>query len=134
MANTAEYTRKAVDKYRAKYDCISLRLPKGTKERIKKAGCSSVNDYIVSCVLEALDRSQPASETHIQPDAPDKVEQPHDWDYVNRILAEKRAQIGLEPVHEEPEQLPEQNEDDPESVKMTVQRMLEQIREGKEDE
>lgn len=133
---TPEYIRKAQNSYNAKFDIVQLKLPRGTKNRIKEAaGNKSMASFCANCILEALDRSQPeAAETTKKPNAPDKAEQPHDWDYVNRILAEKRAQIGSEtPVHEEQKQLPEQqNEDDPDSVKMIVQRMLEQIREGKE--
>lgn len=32
---TADYTRRAIEKYNAKFDRIIANLPKGTKERIK---------------------------------------------------------------------------------------------------
>lgn len=32
---TAEYTRRAIEKYNAKFDRIIANLPRGTKERIK---------------------------------------------------------------------------------------------------
>lgn len=37
------------------WDCVSLKLPKGTKERIKKAGFS-VNGFINELVLAELER------------------------------------------------------------------------------
>lgn len=55
MAKTAVYTRRAVDKYRDKYDFIQVKLDKGSKDYLKQtlggvsvtAFCSQiVNDYI----------------------------------------------------------------------------------------
>ena len=54
MKKTPEYTRKAVDAYRQKYDLAQIRLPKGTRERIKKYNVS-INDIAVLAVLEYLD-------------------------------------------------------------------------------
>ena len=56
MAKTPEYTKKAVDNYRAKYDFIQTRYPKGTIDRLKAAGITSNNDYISGLVLADLDR------------------------------------------------------------------------------
>ena len=33
MARTADYTRKAINNYRSKFDLVQIRLPKGTKDR-----------------------------------------------------------------------------------------------------
>lgn len=55
MTNTPDYTRKAVDNYRKKFDMIQLRLPKGTKNRIEKH-FGNVHGFIVSCVMKELDR------------------------------------------------------------------------------
>lgn len=54
MAKTAEYTRRAVDNYRAKFDTAQIRLPKGTRERAKAANVN-INDIAVSAVLAYLD-------------------------------------------------------------------------------
>lgn len=54
MKKTPEYTRKAVDAYRQKYDLAQIRMPKGTRERIKKYNVS-INEIAVSAVLEYLD-------------------------------------------------------------------------------
>lgn len=54
MAKTAEYTRRAVDNYRAKFDTAQIRLPKGTRERAKAAN-ANINDIAVSAVLAYLD-------------------------------------------------------------------------------
>ena len=54
MAKTADYTRRAVDNYRAKFDTAQIRLPKGTRERAKAAN-ANINDIAVSAVLAYLD-------------------------------------------------------------------------------
>ena len=54
MTNTPDYTRKAVDNYRKKFDMMQLRLPKGTKDRIEKH-FGNVHGFIVSCVMKELD-------------------------------------------------------------------------------
>ena len=55
MANTPEYTRKAVDNYRKKFDIMQLRLPKGTRDRIEKQA-DKAHDFVVDCVLAELER------------------------------------------------------------------------------
>lgn len=55
MGKTPEYTKKAINNYREKFDFIQVRFPKGTKERLKDVG--NINNYIVKCVLDALDDS-----------------------------------------------------------------------------
>lgn len=49
MRATAKYEKK-------KYDKVHLRLPKGTKERIRAAGETSLNGYIAELVLDDLDK------------------------------------------------------------------------------
>lgn len=39
------------------YDIVSLRLPKGTKDRIKKVS-KTVNGYIVSATIEQLEKDE----------------------------------------------------------------------------
>lgn len=57
MKDTPEYTKKAVKNYREKFDVVQLRLPKGKKEDIEKiAGGKSVHDFIVDCVLNAINK------------------------------------------------------------------------------
>lgn len=56
MGKTPEYTKKAINNYREKFDFIQVRFPKGTKERLNDVG--NINNYIVKCVLDALDASQ----------------------------------------------------------------------------
>lgn len=52
MGKTPEYTKKAVNAYREKYDFIQVRFPKGTRERLAEKG--NINDYISSLVLADL--------------------------------------------------------------------------------
>lgn len=56
MGKTPDYIKKAVNNYRNKFDVIQVRFPKGTKEKLKELG--NVNEYIVKCVLSALDGAQ----------------------------------------------------------------------------
>lgn len=59
MSSTPEYTRKAVDNYRKKFDVMQLRLPKGTKEIIdNKVGKANAHNFVVDCVLKALEPTQ----------------------------------------------------------------------------
>lgn len=52
MGKTPEYTKKAVDNYRSKFDFIQLRLPKGTKEKLTDKG--NVNDYVIGLIEKDL--------------------------------------------------------------------------------
>lgn len=54
MAITADYTRKAINNYRSKFDLVQIRLPKGTKDRAAEADIN-INDIAVSAVLAYLD-------------------------------------------------------------------------------
>lgn len=53
MTQTPEYTRRAINNYRDKFDFIHVRFPKGTRERLEGKG--NINDYIVKCVLDSLE-------------------------------------------------------------------------------
>lgn len=52
MGKTPEYTKKAVNNYRDKFDFIQVRFPKGTRERLADKG--NINDYISGLVLADL--------------------------------------------------------------------------------
>lgn len=52
---TPIYTRKANKRYAEKWDNINVRLPKGTKEQIKKiAGTDSCNEFVRNLVMAEL--------------------------------------------------------------------------------
>ena len=55
MGKTPEYTRKAINNYKEKFDIIQIRLPKGTRDRIKTLTDESHNDFIVKAVIEKID-------------------------------------------------------------------------------
>lgn len=57
MAKTANYTRKAIDNYRTKFDLAQIRLPKGTRERAKANGIN-INDVAVDAILKELEKSE----------------------------------------------------------------------------
>lgn len=60
MAKTADYTRKAIDNYNAKFDRITVNLPKGCKDIITaktgKSATAWARDILVR-ELERLDES-----------------------------------------------------------------------------
>ena len=55
MSKTPEYTKKAISDYRAKFDVMQIRLPKGTRDRIKALTEESHNDFIVKAVIEKIE-------------------------------------------------------------------------------
>lgn len=56
MPKTPEYTKRAVNNYREKFDFIQVRFPKGTKEKLEEIG--DKNSFIVNCVLNALNSTE----------------------------------------------------------------------------
>ena len=58
MAKTADYTKRAVDNYRNKFDMYQLRIPKdsGLKERMKDAYGKDMNNVIIRLIEEDLER------------------------------------------------------------------------------
>lgn len=55
---TTEAQRRAIEKYTANMDRVNCRLPKGTKDRIKKIGYASINSFIISAVMEKLEQQE----------------------------------------------------------------------------
>ena len=53
---TTTAQRKAIYKYDDKFERVNCRFPVGTKQRIKKAGYSSVNQFIIQAVVEKLEK------------------------------------------------------------------------------
>lgn len=154
--STPDYIRRSQNNYNAKFDIIQIKAPKGTKKRITTLSGQSMAAFCLQCVLDRLDeleRSETAPE-HEQPaNTPTDSENENttvteaqtekkpltDDDVMEiwrkRVAENEKKKAAANEMPPEPEQLPEQqNEDDPDSVKMTVQKMLEQIREGKEAE
>lgn len=57
--STPEYTRRAINNYKNKFDIINVRLPKGTKDRIKETiKTESINNYIVELVEKDLEQKE----------------------------------------------------------------------------
>ena len=52
---TTEAQRRAIENYQDKVDRVTCRFPKGTKDRIKKAGYTC-NAFIIDAVLEKLEK------------------------------------------------------------------------------
>lgn len=57
MSKIPKYTRDAINRYNAKFDRITINLPRGTKDRIMIRS-ESVNSYIVQAVLECLEADE----------------------------------------------------------------------------
>jgi hypothetical protein len=60
MGKIPEYTKKAINNYRDKFDFIQVRFPKGTRERM--SGKGNINDYICGLVLDDLGRESDEKE------------------------------------------------------------------------
>lgn len=56
MATEAQ--RKAIYKYDSKFERVNCRFPEGTKERIKKSGYASINKFILSAVMDKLEKEE----------------------------------------------------------------------------
>lgn len=68
MGKTPEYTKKAINNYRDKFDFIQIRFPKGTKERLQSADVGNINDYVVKCVLDKLNGEESTKVADTTPD------------------------------------------------------------------
>lgn len=55
---TSEAQRRAVYKYDDKWERVNCRFKIGTKDQIRKAGYSSVQDFIKLAVAEKLEREK----------------------------------------------------------------------------
>ena len=53
---TPDYTRRAIDKYNAQFDIVSVKLPAGTKERMTAAGFTPSDR--VQAILKALEERE----------------------------------------------------------------------------
>ena len=53
---TTEAQRRAIYKYDDTFERVNCRFSKGTKERIKKIGYKSINTFIISAVMEKLEK------------------------------------------------------------------------------
>lgn len=51
---TKDYIRRARYNYKAKFDSVSVNLPKGSKDKIKEATGMSINAYINDLVKEDM--------------------------------------------------------------------------------
>ena len=143
MANTAGYTRRAIDKYRAKFDIIQIKAPKGTKERITAVSGQSMAAFCLQCVLDRLDeleRSQPDTlpeETKTEAPAADQPRQAVTEEEALEIwrqrVAENEAKKKASANEMSPEPEPVQ-EEEPERIGFTAARMLDIIHGGKTPE
>lgn len=55
---TKNSTRKAIDKYNEKFERMTVRMTKGTMERIKTVTNESYNAYVNRLILEDLEKVQ----------------------------------------------------------------------------
>lgn len=58
MATTPEYTKRAVNNYRNKFDLVQLRMPKGTRERIEAKTTETLNVYINRLISKDLEQQE----------------------------------------------------------------------------
>lgn len=100
MARTADYTRKAINNYRSKFDLVQIRLPRGTKDRAAEADIN-INDIAVSAVLAYLDALDNKSEN--LPQEPEKTAEK-----ANAERTEVEEKVALMQANERLHQLQEQ--------------------------
>lgn len=100
MARTADYTRKAINNYRSKFDLVQIRLPRGTKDRAAEADIN-INDIAVSAVLAYLDALE--SKTENLPQEPEKT-----TEKANEERTEVEEKVALMQANERLHQLQEQ--------------------------
>lgn len=55
---TAEYTRKAIEKYQSKFERFTISLPIGSKEKIKAVTGKSLNQYFNDLYVEDMERRE----------------------------------------------------------------------------
>ena len=53
---TADYTRKAIEKYQSKFERFTISLPIGRRERIKEVTGKSLNQYFNDLFVEDIER------------------------------------------------------------------------------
>ena len=53
---TPDYTRRAVDNYREKFDFLTDKFPKGTKERLEAVGMTPADR--VKAILDEIERRE----------------------------------------------------------------------------
>ena len=100
MARTADYTRKAINNYRSKFDLVQIRLPRGTKDRAAEADIN-INDIAVSAVLAYLDTLESQAEN--LPQEPGKTAEKE-----NTERTEVEEKVALMQANERLHQLQEQ--------------------------
>ena len=97
MARTADYTRKAINNYRSKFDLVQIRLPKGTKDRAAESDIN-INDIAVLAYLDALD-----NKSENLPQEPEKTAEK-----ANAERTEVEEKVALMQANERLHQLQEQ--------------------------
>ena len=98
MARTADYTRKAINNYRSKFDLVQIRLPRGTKDRAAEADIN-INDIAVSAAyLDTLE-----SQAENLPQEPGKTAEKE-----NTERTEVEEKVALMQANERLHQLQEQ--------------------------
>lgn len=55
---TADYTRKAIEKYQSKFERFTISLPIGSREKIKAVTGKSLNQYFNDLYLEDMERRE----------------------------------------------------------------------------
>lgn len=88
MAETPEYTKRAIKNYNNKFDRVAVNLPKGSKEKIKQLtggiSCNAFINVLVRDKLEELERAAEESRAFINP--PEEPEQTEKEDELPEFL------------------------------------------------
>ena len=108
MTITPEYTKKAINKYNAKFDRVAVNLPKGAKDKIKQLTGLSCNAYINNLVKADLERLEAAAVVVPVENVPKRQEKPVDLAELQAMIDAERTKRGIKA----PEQC-ENTEDEP---------------------
>lgn len=115
---TPDYIKRAQNTYNAKFDLVQLKLPKGTKERIKAliGENGSISPYCVRCVLDALENAEAAR----NPDA--SASRTETMKSQEKELTAEEVQALLEARRAQNEEKKRQAAYDPQDVEMAAER------------
>lgn len=91
-----KYIKDAQNKYNSKFDLVQVKLPKGTKDRIKSVSDKSLNAFIRDLVLEKLEYFDQRESFQTNYDLP--AEQEDDYDSYTIDGPEADEALGLNKI------------------------------------
>lgn len=104
---TADYIRKANNKYNSKFDIIQVKLDKGTKEQIKAITNESYNEYVKRLIMTDLMRLkgiyESAESENVSAIIPEPPEENDTFKAYLKHLSENKAELSRKDDNKEDE-------------------------------